>query len=37
MALDVLLRARQEAYDAGFDELRDELGELTEGLCSDGS
>ena len=34
LALDVLVRARPEAYTAGFDELRRELAELTEELCS---
>jgi ribonuclease P protein component len=29
-ALDVLIRARREAYDASFDELRRELVELVE-------
>ena len=33
-ALDVLLRARPEAYTASFAELRDELAALTEELCS---
>jgi len=32
--LDVLLRARAEAYTAGFDELQDEISELAERLCS---
>ena len=31
---DVLVRARRLAYDASFDELRDELHLLTERLCS---
>ncbi|HEX8906079.1 MAG TPA: ribonuclease P protein component [Longimicrobiaceae bacterium] len=34
LALDVLVRARPEAYAAGYDELRRELAELTEALCS---
>jgi ribonuclease P protein component len=33
-ALDVLLRARPEAYTASFAELRDEVAALTEELCS---
>ena len=33
-ALDVLIRARPEAYAAGFDDLRQELAELAEALCS---
>jgi ribonuclease P protein component len=32
-AVDVLVRARPEAYDASFDELRSELDVVTEGLC----
>jgi ribonuclease P protein component len=32
--LDVLLRARPEAYTASFAALRDELAALTEELCS---
>ena len=32
--LDVLLRARPEAYTAAFEELREEIGELAERLCS---
>ncbi|HEU0053549.1 MAG TPA: ribonuclease P protein component [Longimicrobium sp.] len=35
-ALDVLVRARPEAYDAEYDALRDELRALTEELCSHG-
>jgi ribonuclease P protein component len=31
---DVLLRARPEAYAAGFDQLRAEMMELAEALCS---
>jgi ribonuclease P protein component len=34
VALDVLLRARPEAYGAGWAELRDEVAALTEELCS---
>ena len=34
LALDVLLRARPEAYTASFAELRDEAIALTEELCS---
>ena len=33
-ALDVLVRARREAYDASFSQLRDELATLVEELCS---
>ena len=33
-ALDVLVRARPEAYAASYTELRDELAALTEELCS---
>lgn len=33
-ALDVLLRARPEAYTASFADLRDEVTALTEELCS---
>ena len=35
MALDVLVRARREAYGVGFRTLSDELQSLTEDLCSD--
>jgi len=35
MALDVLVRARREAYGVGFRTLRDELQLITEELCSD--
>ena len=35
MALDVLVRARPEAYGVGFRTLRDELQAMTEDLCSD--
>lgn len=34
--LDVLIRARREAYGAGWDELRVEIQGLAEGLCSRG-
>ena len=33
-SMDVMVRARAEAYDASFAELRDELDLMTEGLCS---
>ena len=33
-ALDVLVRARPDAYDAPFGQLRDELATLVEELCS---
>lgn len=33
-SLDVLVRARREAYDAGYAELKKELTEVTEELCS---
>ncbi len=33
MALDVLVRARPEAYGVGFRSLRDELQKMTEELC----
>lgn len=33
-SMDVMVRARPEAYDASFAELRDELDLMTEGLCS---
>ena len=32
--LDLMLRARPEAYQASFEELREELRELVEELCS---
>lgn len=35
--LDVLVRARREAYEASYEELRAELDTLTERLCSSGS
>ncbi len=34
LAMDVLIRARAEAYRATFDELRAELQEATEAICS---
>ena len=34
MALDVLVRARREAYGVGFRTLKDELQSVTEDLCS---
>jgi ribonuclease P protein component len=34
--LDVLVRARPEAYDAAYDDLRAQLQALTEELCSHG-
>jgi ribonuclease P protein component len=34
--LDVMVRARPEAYDASFEALREELVELVEALCSRG-
>jgi ribonuclease P protein component len=35
MPWDILIRARREAYGAGFEELREELAEVTRGLCSE--
>ena len=35
LALDVLVRARREAYGVGFRRLSDELQSMTEELCSD--
>ncbi len=35
LTLDVLVRARREAYDVGFRTLSDELQSMTEDLCSD--
>jgi ribonuclease P protein component len=32
-SMDVMVRARPEAYDASFDALRDELDVVTEGIC----
>ena len=37
IAMDVLIRARPEAYRATFDELLLELQEVTEGICSSAS
>jgi ribonuclease P protein component len=37
VALDVLVRARPSAYEAGFQQLRDEIRELAELLCSQSS
>lgn len=37
VALDVLIRARPSAYEAGFQGLRDEIRELAEMLCSPSS
>lgn len=34
--LDLLVRARPEAYAASFEELRDELAAVAEELCSSG-
>ena len=34
MTLDVLVRARREAYGVGFRTLKDELQSVTEDLCS---
>lgn len=34
VALDVLVRARREAYEREFDELESELKDVTEALCS---
>ncbi len=34
LALDVLVRARREAYGVGFRTLKDELQSVTEDLCS---
>jgi ribonuclease P protein component len=33
-SLDILIRARKEAYDAGFELLQKEIGELAQLLCS---
>ena len=33
-ALDLLLRAHREAYDASFDALSETVGRLAESLCS---
>lgn len=37
LALDVLVRARREAYAATFVALEDEFRRAVEALCSDGS
>lgn len=37
VSVDLLLRARPEAYAASYDELRTALLRFTEGLCSDPS
>lgn len=34
LSLDVMIRARPEAYSASFAELRDELERIVEGICS---
>jgi ribonuclease P protein component len=34
VAIDLMVRARPEAYGAGFEELREELRQVTEELCS---
>lgn len=36
LRVDVLIRARPEAYEAGFQPLRSELMEVAEWLCSQG-
>ena len=36
LELDLMVRARPEAYGASFDALREELVELMEGVCSSG-
>ncbi len=36
LSVDLLVRARPEAYDATFQELQGQLVELAETLCSDG-
>ncbi len=36
-ALDILIRAQPRAYEAGFEQLRDEIKELAEQLCSHAS
>ncbi|NIR44542.1 MAG: ribonuclease P protein component [Gemmatimonadetes bacterium] len=36
-AVDILIRARPEAYRAEFDQLREEISQLAEQLCSPGS
>lgn len=37
VALDMLIRARPEAYEIDFEQLMDEIRELAEELCSRGS
>lgn len=34
LSLDIMIRARPEAYAASFAELREELERIVEGLCS---
>jgi ribonuclease P protein component len=34
LSFDLLIRARKEAYEAGYQELRRELREVVEELCS---
>lgn len=34
VAVDILVRARPEAYGARYEELRDELRTIAEGACS---
>jgi len=34
VALDILIRAQPRAYEAEFEQLRDEIKELAEELCS---
>lgn len=36
-ARDVMLRARPDAYEASYEELREEVARLAEGLCSSAS
>jgi hypothetical protein len=36
-ALDVMIRARPEAYEAGYEALRSELVRVVEELCSSAS
>ena len=37
LEIDVLVRARREAYTASFQEIREELLQVTEGICSSAS
>jgi hypothetical protein len=37
VGLDILIRALPQAYDAEFGQLRNEIMELAEQLCSHGS